>query len=273
MKIAIIQPDYPSAGTRTSADSCMHWMQEQLARCQPGEQDLVLLPEYANAPGLNDRESLQACVVNEGAAFLESLAASARRLGCLLAVGTVAADQTAWFNRTLVYDETGTAVFAYDKIHLTAYESDQLGLSAGSGPAVWRHHLLCFGFATCFDFYFAEHFSALAAQQVDLILGPSYQRSESVERIRMIAQTRALDTGAYVLRCSYAMNRDDVGGCSLVASPEGTLLADGGSAPGVIRVKIDPTAKFFKAASHGQPPIEHRALIESRRRPKTYRQN
>ena len=61
------------------------------------------------------------------------------------------------------------------------------------------------------------------------------------------------------------MGAEDRGGHSLVAGPEGTILADTRSEPGAMTVDIDPHAKFMKPASHGQPIVEYRALIEPTR--------
>jgi len=269
MNFVVIQPAYlPEA---TSAPNCMAWMRAQLDQLQSGEQDIVLLPEFANAPGITEQVTLQQCAENQGADFLQHVAASAKRLKCLIATSAVIRDGEQWFNRTLVFDSSGKVVFHYDKIHLPTYESRDLGLMAGITSPVFEYQGLRIGFATCFDLYFPEHFVALAEQQVDLILCPSYQRSETAERIRLIAQMRALDTGCYLARSSYAMSTPDHGGHSLIAAPDGTIIADAGNTAGIITSEFDPHQKFTKPASHGQPIVEHRALIESHRRPDTYR--
>jgi len=266
MKFTVVQPDYPS----TDASTCMAWMSAQLDTLKSGEQDIVLLPEYANTPAIDEQDALRACAETAGAEFLQNVAASAKRLGFLIATGAVVREGAQWFNRTLVFDASGDVVFHYDKIHLTTTESRDLALSAGSTSPIFEYQGIRIGFATCFDLYFPEHFTALAAQQVDLILCPSYQRSESAERIRLIAQMRALDTGCYLARSSYAMPAPDHGGHSLIAAPDGSLIAETGNTAGMIIAEFDPHQKFTKPASHGQPSVEHRALIESHRRPETY---
>jgi len=271
MKVVVIQPAYPCIGTLDGAEFSISWMQGKLNQLQSGEQDIVLLPEIANAPGITDRANLQHCADHQGAEFLRHVASSAKRLNCLIATGAVVRDGEQWFNRTVVYDASGEVVFSYDKIHLPTTESRDLGLTAGTTSPVFEYQSLRIGFATCFDLYFPEHLVALAKQQVDLILCPSYQRSESAERIQLIAQMRALDTGSYIARSSYAMPTPDHGGHSLITAPDGTVLADAGNTAGIITAEFDPHQKFTKPASHGQPVVEHRALIESHRRPDTYR--
>jgi glycerophosphoryl diester phosphodiesterase len=272
MRISVFQPPYPKAGTTVSAEKCLGWMRVRLDGLEPGEQDLVLLPEYATAPGLNDRQLLREFAESRGADFLQAVAASAKRLHSLIVLAGPVSSGARWFNRTLVFDTRGDLAFTYDKIHLTDVEKDDLGLTPGAKPTVFQHAEIRIGFATCFDIYFPEHFEALAAQCADIVLCPSYQRSESAERICLVAQARALDGGTYLIRSSHSMGDPAVGGRSLVATPAGTLLADAGKDACVVTAELDPKRKFVKPASHGRPAVEHRALIESHRRPVVYRE-
>lgn len=202
---------------------------------------------------------------------MRALAREAQRLGCLVAVGTIVRDGERWVNRVLLLGPSGSEVFAYDKVHLTDVETKTLRLDAGSEIPVFKWQDLRIGFATCFDLYFPEHFEALAAQGIDLVIAPSYQRSETGERIELIARARALDTGCYVLRSSYAMPGSKRGGHALIASPEGAVLAMAGTEPTVVTAEFDPKRKFMKPRSYGEPLVEHRVLLESHRRPGLYR--
>lgn len=271
MRVTIFQPPYPMEGTVASAEACIRWMRRSLDELTPGEHDLVLLPEYANAPGLAERQQLRDFSQGQGAEFLEFVAATAERLGCPIALSGVVQSGARWFNRGMLFDAGCALAATYDKLHLTDAESDEMGLTPGGGTGVFEHAGVRMGFAICFDLYFPEHVEMLAAQGVDLLLCPSYQRSESPERICLLAQARALDGGAYLLRSSYSLGNPQAGGHSLVAAPTGALLAHAGEAPGVITVEIDPQRKWMKPASHGQAVVEHRSLIESHRRPAAYR--
>lgn len=272
MKIAIFQPPYPREGNTVAAEDCLRWMRVRLDGLNPGENDLVLLPEYANAPGLGSRRVVRQFAESQGAVFLQEVAASAKRLRSLVVLAGVVQSEARFFNRSMVFDATGKLVFTYDKIHLTDVETNELGLTSGSTLTVFQHGRIRFGFATCFDLYFPEHFEVLAAQHADIVLCPSYQRSESVERINFIAQVRALDSGTYLVRSSYSTGDPRVGGHSLVASPAGELLVDAGNDEGVVVAELDPQRKFIKPASHGQQAVDHRTLIESHRRPAVYRE-
>lgn len=246
-------------------------MRERFRSLRPGTLDLIVLPENANVPGLGDPARWKHFARKPGAEFIEMVAATARRLRSRIVVGVICRDGRRWFNRTLLFDRRGVPVFAYDKTHLTDVETRDCGFSPGAKEGVYEMGGLRLGFAVCFDFYFPEYFARLAAHHVNLILCPSYQRSESAERIRFICQCRALDSGAFLVRSSYAMGTPDRGGHSMIVGPDGTVLADAGEAPGVIAAQIDPKAKFVKPASHGQPVEEHWQLMERHRRPELYR--
>ncbi|MBT7054011.1 MAG: hypothetical protein HN976_02890, partial [Lentisphaerae bacterium] len=238
---------------------------------RPAETDLVLLPEYATTPGLVDREVLRRFATDEGKHFVELICDEARRLGSIVVLGAAVESGGHWFNRTLVVASTGDLAGHYDKRHLTAVEEEHLGMTAGATPIVMGIAGLRLGFAVCFDVYFPEHFEALAACAPDVVLSPSYQRSESAERNRLLACCRALDTGAWFVRASYAMGTPGVGGHGLIAAPDGTLVDDAGDDEGVLSCVIDPDQRFRKPASHGENEIEHRGLIETHRRPWGYR--
>jgi len=251
--------------------ACLDWMTETVASFDPGEQDLILLPEYSNAPGLEDPTLLFAFAGEEGRAFLATMAREASRLSCLVAVGIVAAKGSQWVNEVRMFGTGGEEVYSAGKIHLTAVETDRLGLSAAGSLGVAEVDGLRFGVAPCFDLYFSESFAALAGDRVDLVLCPSYQRSETGGRIRNQASARAIDAGAYLIRSSFAIAGSETGGRSLVAAPDGNLLAVADTEPGVIRAVIQPELKFVKPRSHGEDPIEHRVLMEEHRRPGLYR--
>lgn len=270
MKICVFQPKYPVAGTIDSARACVAWMQTQLEGLEPGGQDLIVLPEYANVPGINDADAMRTFAEDVGRAFVAYVADSSARLSCLIAMGGVFKTDVGWQNQVVVFDGEKTPKYLYNKVHLTDVEAQELGLIAGNKVGVFDWQGIRLGFAVCFDMYFASYFEALAKHKVDVIVCPGYQRSESGDRIRLISGARALDTGAYVVRSSYAMNTPNKGGHSLVASPNGDIVVDAADAVGMVRVDMDPQMKFVKPASHGQPDVEHRALIDAHVRPEVY---
>lgn len=271
MNFAALQPPYPRSATPAAATACQQWMLTHLRSLSPATTDLVLLPEYATTPGLEDRETLRQFAAGAGEGFVAQVRDEARRLESVVVLGAAVESGGHWFNRVLVIAPSGELAAHYDKRHLTDIEAQQLGMTAGATPLVVDVAGMRLGFAVCFDAYFPEHFEAIAAGRPDLILSPSYQRSEDAERLRLLGCCRALDAGAWFARASYAMGTPGKGGHSLVAAPDGTLLADAGVTEGVLACVIDFGCNFRKPASHGCVEVEHRQLIEEHRRSSGYR--
>ena len=271
MRVVVFQPPYPGEGTAGAARSCLDWMSGHLRALSPGAADLLVLPEYANAPGLGEGGEIRRFVAVEGDAFVQEASKQAARLQALVAVGTVAQVGERWVNRTLLLAPSGGVLCGFDKPHLTGVERDRLGLAPGGLPTMAVRDGVSYGFAVCFDLYFPEYFATLAARGANVVIVPSYQRSESAERIRLVCRARALDAGVYLVRSSYALGSSDRGGCSLVAGPDGGILADAGGEPGLIAAEVDPLRPFSKPASHGQALIGHRELVLEARVPGLYR--
>lgn len=271
MRIVLVQPSFPVAGTSAAGRACIAWVLERLAAIGPGQADLVLLPEYATAPGAASAALITELAAGPGETLLTACRRLAGRAHCLVALGTVAGEPSGLYNRTLLIGPDGETLARYDKTHLPDAEGVDLGVRPGGSPCLVQAGGLRLGFATCFDVYFPEWFAALAARGVDLILSPSYQRSETGERLRLISACRALDSGAWLARASYAMPTPGYGGHSLVAAPDGTIVADAGEMPGIAVLEIDPHQRWVKPASHGRPAVEHRRLVEGHRRPDLYR--
>ena len=89
MRAVVLQAPYPPVPSRKGALECMEWMLTGVRSLMPGAQDLVILPEYANAPGIDTADLLYEMAERQGAEFVHALAQEARRLNSLVAVGAV----------------------------------------------------------------------------------------------------------------------------------------------------------------------------------------
>jgi glycerophosphoryl diester phosphodiesterase len=270
LSVTILQPPYPEAGTIDAARETVRWCFDRLASIAPGRADLVVLPEYANVPGLDDRELIGRLADETHASFRATLAGKANRIGGVIAYGMFIADGPLARNRTWLVHPDGREWF-YDKTHLTDVESKAFGITAGDEAKIFEVDGLRIAVAVCFEMYFPEYFARLAALRPDIIVVPSYQRSETGSRIELLSGCRAFDAGAFLVRSSYSRDVPGVAGHSLVASADGTIVANLAEAPGILTVSIDPTRRYRKPAHHGGSEVEHRTLIDTHRRPEIYR--
>lgn len=272
MKVAIFQPPYPHGGTAQDAINCIDWMKVKLSNLVDKNIDLIVLPEYSNCPGIENADTLKAFINDEGKKFGKILQDYALALNCSILAGMVEESDTGEFkNRVIFFSSSGESIYKYDKIHLTQAELDK-GLVPGSEIGVFEWNGLKLGFVVCFDIYFPEYIAALTAAEIDMIIYPSYQRGERTDIIKAMTSTRALDSGAWILRSSYSMaSGSPIGGHSMLVDPSGTILLNAKSMPKVLIADFDPNQKYSKPASYGKPKIEFRELLKNKRRPEVYR--
>lgn len=274
MKIGIIQPPYPNPDM--SPDKVLSFMLEHIEQLTE-PLDLLLLPEYANCPGISDQDELFSFISEHSDDFLGRLVALAEEKQINIAVNALMSNacgpeqQGEYRNTTLLIGRNGQELARYEKTHLTETEAGW-GITAGNKPVICQLEDVRITFATCFEIYFAEYFERLAAMRPDLLLFPSYQRSEASEIIRLQIKARALDLEAFVMRASYSMGPDScTGGCSMVADPRGRVLLDAGNESGLFVCEIAPEQKRIRPTAHGLAEDTSRNIVEHNRRPVLYR--
>ena len=261
MRITALQLPYPKAKTHQSAKAYQDEILHRLKTIDPDTTELIVLPAYVNAPGILDSNLLSDFVKTNGENLIQEIAFQANRLKSLICVGTLYQESISqWVNRTWLFGQNGKPITWYDKIHLTNREKE-LGLIAGSEPVIAEHNGVRFGFAVCSDLYFPAYFNALAMQNVDIILSPVSHRSEPVERIRIMCQCRSLDTDSYIIRSGYAADTERQEGNSLVASPEGTILADIEFGPGLLNLDISSNINSREPSLHGPDLVDSKHLF------------
>jgi glycerophosphoryl diester phosphodiesterase len=272
MKVAIFQPPYPHEGTAQAAVICINWMKSELNALVDKNIDLIILPEYANCPGIEEAGVLRKFVNNEGKGFSEILQSYAVALNCPVLAGIAEENELSELkNRVVFFSPDGEAIYKYDKIHLTQAELDW-GIVPGSEVGIFEWNGLKLGFSVCFDIYFAEYNATLAAEKIDMLIYPAYQRGQDTGTLEAMTRTRAIDSGAWVLRSSYSVAPDSPqGGYSMLVDSGGKILANAKSMPGVLIEDFDPNDKYRKPASYGKPEVLARELLEDKRRPGVYR--
>jgi len=262
MKVVILQPPYFEGKVEKITD----WIFKSLTEIKGKDINLVLLPEYSNCPGIIKPLELKEYVKNNNKKFFEKLKDEAKRLGCIIAAGVIVEENEKWYNRGIMLDEKGKIVFSYNKIHLTEAEEKIFNFTSGSNISVFNYRGIKFAFALCFDIYFSQYIDTLAENNIDIILSPSYQRTEIPERIEVISQTRSIDSGSYLVRSSYAMPDAKTGGYSLICAPWGEIIVKAGNQPEILTGSIKPEEKWIKPSSYKQPSVSHIKLIKHHKR-------
>ena len=275
MKVCIIQPAYSQDFSKS--DEYFAAQEELLNKCDES-MDIIVLPESADMPCYTpDYNSYHASVEKYCDRIIKLAQSTARRCKSMLFISAHSKEETGLRNTTFAIDRGGNIIGKYFKQHLVPNEITKAKLDCGytyesSEPTVIEMEGIRFGFLTCYDFYFYENYSNLARQKLDVIIGCSHQRSDMHSALETITKFLAYNTNTYVLRASVSMgDNSPLGGCSMIVSPDGTIIENMKSRVGMATAEIDITKKYYKPAGFNNPPAAHYEYIEKGRRPWKYR--
>ena len=212
----------------------------------------------------------QAAETEEASVPLERFRALASELGIFLHVGSLAIklDETRVANRSYLIDPEGGIAARYDKLHL--FDVDL----AGGESYRKSHHARPGGKrnagrsslrpAGAFDLLRSPLPAALprarAAGAEFIAVPAAFTKQTGEAHWHVLIRARAIESGAFVLAATQGglhENGRSTFGHSLIVSPWGEVLAEGGEEPGVIFADIDLAASAeararIPALKHGR---------------------
>ncbi len=265
VKITVAQPEY-YAGDFPD-EKIAEFLKECMQSSEKGE--LMILPEYSNAGGLSDAESILSAV-KRTPELLAFAAKISKEKSCYLAINVLENRSERLLNSTYLFDTEGKVSFIYDKIHLPLAEV-KLGVSYGNGICCHELDGVRFAFMTCYDTYYNEQIEVIAKFKPDIIIISGYQRGERTDIIRAQAKLTAFRCNAYVARSSYSMNSEERGGCSMIVSPDGNILKDMGANVGRISAEVDEKWKYLRPAGFGEGLVRNDDFISMGTRPDVFK--
>ena len=275
MKACIIQPFYSMDYSRS--DELLQWELDALDQCDES-MDLIVLPESSDVPAFaKTKEDYFNSTDKYTDILLDKCKKTAVRCDAVVFVNCSYVAPTGPRNTTYAINRQGQIVGHYFKKHLVPSEITKTQLDSEytfehDEPTVITIDGIRYGFLTCYDFYFYETYPNIARQNVDIIIGCSHQRSDTLQAIELINRFLAYHTNAYVVRSSVCMEVDaNIGGGSQIVSPFGEVLADMANKVGMACAEFDPKQKYYKPAGFGNPPAAHYEYIDLGRRPWHYR--
>lgn len=256
----------------------VEWEINTLDACNP-DMDIIVLPEGSDILA-RCADAAQVALLSGASqkALLDKASETARRCHALVFVNCHYPTKNGIRNTTLAFGRDGEIIGKYYKQHLTRGEEQNLKLDASytyeyEAPYILTVDGIRFAFLTCYDFYFYEMFSAIAKENVDIIIGCSQQKSDTLETAETITKFLAYNTCAYVLRSCVAVdNGSNLGGGTMIVGPDGLIIENLGQEVGTAVAEIDPHRKYLKPGGFGNPDCCHWQYIEQGRRPWKYRQ-
>jgi predicted amidohydrolase len=176
----------------------------------------------------------------------------ARDLGIWLNIGSLALKGTGdrLVNRSLLFSPDGAIAARYDKIHLfdvdlpTGEALRESQAYQGGGTAVLADAPFGpVGLTICYDMRFPHLYRALARAGAKLFTVPSaFTVPTGQAHWHVLLRARAIETGSFVLAAAQGGLHEsgrETYGHSLIVSPWGEVLAEGGVEPGVVSADLD----------------------------------
>jgi predicted amidohydrolase len=223
-----------------------------------GGAELVLTPECTNA--LSSDRAQQWAVFHPEASdpTLAALRNEAARAGIWLLIGSLGlktADADRRFaNRSLLIGPDGAIAARYDKIHMfdvnvseTEVYRESVGYRPGAQAVLAETPFGTLGLTVCYDLRFPALYRRLAQAGAQIITVPAaFNHITGAAHWETLLRARAIETGCYILapaQTGFHAEARGKGrrthGHSLVVAPWGEVLADAGSAPGVVMATLD----------------------------------
>lgn len=218
----------------------------------------LLTPEVTNCVS-ESRAHQQSVLCHEADdPTLAALRAEAKALGVWVLIGSLALktdDADGRFaNRSFMISPQGQIMARYDKIHMFDVEisktetyCESAGYRPGAQAVVVETGFAKVGMTICYDVRFAHLHRSLAHNGAKILTGPAaFSPVSGAAHWETLLRARAIETGCYVFapaQCgthsSSTGGKRSTYGHSLVVSPWGEVLADGGTNVGLTLVDFD----------------------------------
>src|SRR5665213_1492612 len=230
--------------------------------------DYVQTPEVSNMMQLNRKALFEHIAEEQDDLSLKAYRALAEELKIHLHIGSLALRATPEraVNRSFLIGPDGAVIASYDKIHMfdidlpggESYRESanyQPGETAVISDLPWGR----IGLTICYDVRFPALYRALAESGAAFLAVPSaFTKKTGEAHWHTLLRARAIENGCFVFAAAQAgmhENKRETYGHSLIISPWGEVLAEGGVEPGVIMAKIDPAR--VEAARKSVPSLQH----------------
>lgn len=209
--------------------------------------ELLVLPELL-LPGYNQPQAHAALSQPLGGDWMQQVAQMARQARCAIAFGWAERCGEQVFNAASVIGPAGDLLAHYRKIQLFG-PMERASFAPGTeAPPVFDYAGRRFGLLICYDIEFPEHGRSLARRGAEVALVPTANPAGFEHVQRLLVPTRAYENRMTVVYANYCGPEGDLtfGGGSVIAGPDGQVLAAAGMQPACLVVDL-PEADSYRA--------------------------
>jgi predicted amidohydrolase len=234
---------------------------------------LVVLPENFAFMGPDEERRAHAERLGDTSAPIQSLLSKLAREHAVTLVGGGMPerhqDADVPFNVAVVFDEQGSLVSSYRKIHLFDVEladgtvlKESACTAPGTAPTVVKVGGFGVGLSICYDVRFPELYRRLVDGGAELLLVPAaFTLHTGKDHWHVLLRARAIEAQCYVAAAAqwgkHPLGRSTYGH-SLVADPWGTVVAECSDGVGYAVARIE--GKKLEDVRASLPSLKHRKL-------------
>jgi predicted amidohydrolase len=214
--------------------------------------DYVQTPENTALMELEPARLMAETQPESGNKALEAFSTAARNSKIWLHIGSIAVKvaERRLANRSYLIAPDGSIAARYDKIHMFDVDlgngevySESVNYQAGASAILADLPWGSLGLTICYDLRFPALHRALAKGGAKFVASPAaFTRITGEAHWHTLLKARAIETETFVFAAAQSglhENGRETFGHSLIISPWGEVLADGGIEPGVVTADID----------------------------------
>lgn len=214
--------------------------------------DILFLPEYCGGLQSEGSALTPPSAPETEHPFLQEMQGFARDRKIWINLGSIAVDgpDGRIINRGFMLDDSGEIRGRYDKINMfdiqlseTEVYRESARVSPGSKVVIHDTPFARIGHTICYDLRFPQLFRTLAQAGAEILICPAaFTKKTGEAHWHVLNRARAIETTRFVISACAIGPVPGGGECyghSLVVSPWGEVISDGGTIPGVVQARID----------------------------------
>ena len=251
----------------------IEWLKEKINDAATAGAELICTPETCTLIEPDNSRVASSTKTEADDPGLAMFVEAARQHAIPITVGSmmIKTDDGRDVNRAYYIDKNGEIVARYDKLHMFdvqlkngEFYKESDALAAGDKAVLVNTEWGKIGLSICYDLRFAALYRALAQNGAKILTIPAaFTQTTGQAHWHTLVRARAIETGSFVVasnQCGTHVGKRQSYGHSLIVSPWGEVLADGGPEPGIIYAELD--LENVQQARQMIPALQHDKSFE-----------